>query len=579
MRDPHSDPAEAPVGTQPAAAVGLFESAWRHRVVILVVVVLAAAGGYLISSRQAATYQATTTLLFSDGTGMPFGQSALPAQDHVRYLATQADRMTSGAVTTAAARALNDGTSPADIAAHVWAVPAEASDTLTVTATAPEAARAARLADAVAAGYLAVLRSEARSGASAEAASLQRQYDDVRNRIGDVAREPRTAQNTATMEGLQGQLRDLATDLSRLQMASREYEPAVQVLSEAAVPGAPISPTRGRDAGLAAIIALLLSSAAAWGFEVRTQRRSDAGRFSRLLDARYLGRVPYPAVMPRLDPGGEPVVPGQWQQVVSAVDASMQEVAGRCLLVTAPIPSVQASLCAVNLALAAAADGRSVVLVDADYTTRDMSVRVGVPADPGLTDLVERRARLQSSYRAGEGGRPAVALLPPGRPVANPAAFYRTASFRTTLAAIGQRADLVVVVGPSLLAGPDTGVLADAANAVLLLVADTMTAGDLVEARSALTWSSGELLGYVVVEQAPRTLNRRRPPATARVPAQRSSGDASQLASFVKPLRVVAGDETANSSNGIPTSALRLTANNARPGDLAGPATDDGGRR
>jgi Mrp family chromosome partitioning ATPase len=574
VRDQHSHPAEG----RPGAAVGLFESAWRHRVVLLVVVVLAAAGGYLVSSRQAATYQATTTLLFSDGTGLPFDHSALPAQDHVRYLATQADRITSVAVTTAAARVLNDGTPPADIAGRVSAVPGEASDTLTVTATAPGPAQAAELADATAAGYLTVLRSEARAGASVQAASLQRQYDDVRRRIGDVDREPGTARSASTIQVLQDQLRDIATDLSRLQMASREYEPAVQVLSGAARPGEPISPTPGRDAGLAALIALLLGSAAAWGFEVRNQRRSDTGRFSRLLGTRSLGRVPFPAATQRLHPGGEPVLPGHWQQVVSAVDASMQEVAGRCLLVTTPLPSGEASLCAVNLALAAAADGRSVVLVDADYATREMSVRAGVPTGPGLTDLVERRAALQSPYRAGEGGRPAVALLPPGRPVTNPAAFYRTASFRTTLAAIGQRADLVVVVGPPLLAGPDTGVLADAVEAVLLMVAETMTDEELTQAKSALNWSSGEMLGHVVVEPAPRTLTRRGPFAPARVPTQRASADVSDLATLVKPLRVVAGDATSNSSNGIRASALRLTANNHRP-DIAGPTTDDGGRR
>src|SRR5262249_33019932 len=138
--------------------VGLFESVWRHWLAVVSVVAVAAVGGYLLSVRQPPVYQASTTLLFSDATGSPVDQTALPGQDHRRYLATQAAVISSGPVTTAAAGQMHDGTSAQDIVGALTAVPGETADTLTITASARTGPRAVRLADAAAAGYLGVLR-------------------------------------------------------------------------------------------------------------------------------------------------------------------------------------------------------------------------------------------------------------------------------------------------------------------------------------------------------------------------------------------------------------------------------------
>jgi Mrp family chromosome partitioning ATPase len=551
--------ASAPQARQ-GAAVGLFESAWRHRFALLVVVLLAAAGAYLVSSKQSPTYEASTTLIFSDGTAQPFDESALPTQDHGRYLATQADRIQSTKVTAAAAQALKDGTTASDVAAVVSAMPGLTSDTLMLTATASDGARAARLADATATGYLAVLRDEARASALAGAGRMQRQYDEVQSAFARLERQqPRTARTSSTMVVLQEQLREIAIELNRLQIASREYQPAVQVIRAAPVPAVPISPVPKRDAGLAALIALLLGSAAAWAFEVRSRRRSDSGRYARALGADCLGRVPALAEEPSLDAGGHPALAGQWQRVVSAVDASMREVSGRCLLITTPSAPGQASRCAARLALAAAADGRSVVLVDADYPARELSKLAGAAHAPGLTELAERHAGLQTPDKGGEGGAPAVALLAPGRPVANAAAFYRTASFRATLAAIGQRADLVVVVGPPVLASAETGVLADAVDAVLLVVAESTSEDDILAARSALAWGSGQLLGCVVLGEMPRRFQFWRRPLHA-APNVQGPTDGMGLSDLVRPLPVVTHNGTVNRHNGIPASALRISS-------------------
>jgi Mrp family chromosome partitioning ATPase len=524
---PHTDNRSVPVRTE-GRIVGLFESLWRHRVALLLVVAVAAVGGYLVAARQPAVYKATTGLLFADTTSVPYDQSALlPQQEHSRYLATQADVATSRDVAAAAANVLGDGTPAADVQAALSAQAGDTSDTLWITATAGGAARAARLADAGASGYLTVLRDQARKGAAAAATRVQSHADDLQRQLDALSAKPATAANAAATTALQEQLKGLLVQLDQLRAAATDYEPAVRVVYAAGIPGRPVSPVPARDAGLAALLAMLVGAAVAWAFEARAQRRSDVGRFSRVLGTGCLGQVPAG------DRSVDGVAPGErWQRVVSAVDASLRDVAGRCLLVTSPRAIGQESHVAASLASAVAEDGRSVVLVDADHGTRELSTIAGSGTAPGLTELVTG-GEVRRGEGLTDGAGPTVALLAVGRRVANPAAFYRTASFRNTLAAVGERADLVLVLGPPVLEGAAAGVLADAVDAVVLVIPDSVSDADLLETRATLSWSSAGLLGYVVVAHAGRRT--------------RTVGAAASLPDLVEPLRVVSGNGASGS--------------------------------
>src|SRR5262249_49297113 len=217
------------------------------------------------------------------------------------------------------------------------AVRGEPAATRTTTAGARIGPGGVRLADAAAAGYLGVLRDQARATAATAAANLQRQYDDLRRRLDALGPTPRTPGDAALAAALQDQLRDVAGQQNRLRLAAATYQPLVPVGRPAIRPAAPASPVPLRDAGLAGLVALLLSAAAAWAFEVYTQRRSDTGRFTRVLGVPCLGRVPAIPTMPVRDPAtGAPPIAVHWQQLVSAVDASLREPGGGCLLITAP---------------------------------------------------------------------------------------------------------------------------------------------------------------------------------------------------------------------------------------------------
>ena len=237
------------------SAIGLFESIRRHALALAIVVGFAATCGYLVSSWQPPSYEASIVLLFSEGSDS-FADQALPAQDRGRYLATQADLVGSWQVADAAASALGDGTPAAEVTAALTAIPGEVSNTLTIVGTAADAARAARLADAGAAGYIAVLREQARASAAAAVRILQRQYEDIQRRIDRLVQEwPPVVGAVETRSALRDRLTGIAVEQSRMRAAAENYQPAVRVVRPAATPTSPVSPVPLRDGGLAALIA------------------------------------------------------------------------------------------------------------------------------------------------------------------------------------------------------------------------------------------------------------------------------------------------------------------------------------
>jgi hypothetical protein len=244
------------------------------------------------------------------------------------------------------------------------------------------------------------------------------------------------------------------------------------------------------------------------------------------------------------------------------VDASLRHRDGHCLLVTSPAGPGLASRSAASLALSAAADGRTVVLVDADLNGRELSTLAGVAASAGLTELVDAGRdpgrHLRSGGRRddgdGAGGEPRVALLPAGRPVPNPAAFYRRASFHAVLGSIARRADLVLVVAAPVLDQPDAGVLADVTDAVLLVVPESTTDTQLAETRARLSWSQGGLLGYVLLEQS-GAAPWRHPFLVARNDDERAlrrESKRSSLRGLLEPLQIVSGDGRPSGAGAAP---------------------------
>ena len=84
----------------------------------------------------------------------------------------------------------------------------------------------------------------------------------------------------------------------------------------------------------------------------------------------------------------------------------------RSLLITSALPGEGKTMLALNLALAAAAGGERVLLVDGDLTGRTLTNMLESGKNPGLLDLIEKRTILSAALiSATETG---LSFLPAG---------------------------------------------------------------------------------------------------------------------------------------------------------------------
>lgn len=218
-----------------------------------------------------------------------------------------------------------------------------------------------------------------------------------------------------------------ATMAERLESAGAM--PEIQILREPRLAGRPISPDPLLFAGVGAGLGLGLAALLAMLPALRTRTFSDVDP---LVEASGL---PVVAVLPRQSGSAEGGGPDPRLVVLARPDSAAAEQMRRALphlfrtpgtpvaLVTSAERDAGKSVCAVNLAATAAANGqRRTLLIDADLRRPSLHALLRLPAGPGLAECVRGEVSLASVtlptpvpnlflLRAGNGGDNPVALL------------------------------------------------------------------------------------------------------------------------------------------------------------------------
>ncbi|HEX8463434.1 MAG TPA: polysaccharide biosynthesis tyrosine autokinase, partial [Abditibacterium sp.] len=154
------------------------------------------------------------------------------------------------------------------------------------------------------------------------------------------------------------------------------------------------------------------------------------------------------------------------------------------------------SLCALNLAIAAAHSGTKVVLLDCNLRQPTLHTLLHLPMGRGLTDVLTGSVSLEDALQ--ETGVPNLRILTGGTLVDNAPQLLDTNAARQVLGGIVSRAEFAVLDGPSLSAGADTPILATIAETALLVVASESAEGaEVAHARDVLAQTGVHLLGLV----------------------------------------------------------------------------------
>jgi LCP family protein required for cell wall assembly len=185
----------------------------------------------------------------------------------------------------------------------------------------------------------------------------------------------------------------------------------------------------------------------------------------------------------------------RYHEIVTAIES---QTTGQVLLISPTQRPSRPSTVAVNLAAAATQIGRRVVLVDGAINGSGLSRYSSTGTGAGLSDLAAGDTPLDEAsqvWRLDDGS-----LLPVVTAGSGPDGDDPTLdglNLADAFDVIAERADLVFIDSPPVTNGPSTAQLAAHADGSILLVEDTASTGDLIEAQRGLEAAGAPVVGYI----------------------------------------------------------------------------------
>ncbi len=170
----------------------------------------------------------------------------------------------------------------------------------------------------------------------------------------------------------------------------------------------------------------------------------------------------------------------------------------RALLVTSAGAEEGKSTTLANLAVTIAQSGKRVILVDADLRRPTQHQIFELKNNAGLTDMARDDALL-AAPPLQDSGVPNLQILTSGQLPPNPAEILGSKRMSDILAALLERADLILFDAPPVLAVTDAVVLSAKMDGVLLVVSAGKTKRESAKkARAQLEKINARILGAVV---------------------------------------------------------------------------------
>ena len=357
------------------AAAGIAGAIKAHPLLIAIVTLLVALVAVVWSAVRAPAYEASAQILVTplpeDGGSDPRLPVLRTSSDRTRVVQTAANLLESPAAASTAANRLGRGWTAARVDAMVEVLPEGESDVLSVTASADDAALAARVANQYARSAL-----EARGRALAPVVGAL---------TAQTQRELQAERNPASPVAL-----DLAERLSDLRALGTGVDPTLSLTR----PAEPPSSTVGTPRSLLALLGLLAGFAVGVGSAlvldmVGPRRVADAEQAIAATGLPVLARVPGFGVWQRAQPSS----PLMYRPGAAAAFRAMQyqlELAPgtkRRLMLAGGSAGDGVTTCVAELGLTLARAGHRVLLIDLDTRSPQLAARLGVTEPSALSEV------------------------------------------------------------------------------------------------------------------------------------------------------------------------------------------------
>jgi capsular exopolysaccharide synthesis family protein len=490
----------------------------RHRWLILQAVVVTAVVAGLVAASRPNVYEATARVLLRPNdpneqlSNKPVAADNLPD----RYVSAQTDIVRSMNVATAAAVLLK--APQADTRALLGKIAArQITGTNIVRISAQDAtpARAQAIANAFTTAYIENRRQFAISGIDTAVTEIEGKLTDLQTRIsaldaaigGGTASPgiPATAEaRKAARDGASVQYESLYSTQQNLVVERTLKRGQAELIAEATLPGAPVSPKPLRDGALGGVVGLLIGLGLGYAREQLGDKPQSRDDVEQLTNSRVIAELPlepeaseHPESLSMISrPRG--LLAEAVRSLRSSIDFLETDAPARTIVVTSAVPGDGKSLVSANLAAAYALSGRRTVLVMADLRRPRLSSDLPPDERKGLSELVAG-APVELEEQLLRTAIPNLFLLPPGPLPPNPAELLASARAGEILQELADLVDVVIIDTPPLLAVTDGAVLANRADAVLLVAAvDSTTRLAMRRSYEVLASTGTKVLGIVL---------------------------------------------------------------------------------
>jgi succinoglycan biosynthesis transport protein ExoP len=477
----------------------------RRKWLVLAVVVIVASLAAAYSYSRPKVFSATATVLARPILVRPDDSDPL---DNLS-MSTEAELVRSTGVARIARTIIGTPADIQDMLRHVSVATPENTQILQISFTDTAANDAQQGAQAFAEGYLQFKAAHALKAIAENSATIEDQIDELDSRIQDLDIEiltlpegsPELSSAKSDREAQDAIREVLLVQLATANMSSSDPGEMVQ---DAERPSSPISPKHQVDLALGVLLGLAAGVALASVREQLRDRIEDPSAFQKCLKAPTLGLIPESPMLrgdvPRLVTIDEPrsLAAEAYRTLRTNLLAACKGTKARTILVTGARQGEGKTTTAVNLAVALAQVGRSVVLISADLRFPRVHSLLGIGNEQGLGQVL--LGEVQLSDALVDTSIANLRVLPSG-PVSGldePVELLQSDRMFEVIRRCRQ-ADFVIVDGPPIEPVADSLVLADLVDGVLLVAdAQTGTRTGVSQTRHQLEQVGGNILGGVL---------------------------------------------------------------------------------
>jgi len=364
---------------------------------------------------------------------------------------------------------------------------------------------------------------------------LQKAIDVLNDKIREVRGSIRSAPNTQREEGILEDEVDtkrklfieISEQLQKLELANVGNVGEVQIIDDALPPRKPVSPSTLLAVAGGTLATLFLYTLYLTLRSALSTVISDQDSLERASGLPVYMNIPKSSAQRRLgtpvtvDPSklltgpdsdaGAKAISGNVLALSKPEDYSIENLRGlrsmledvmagannNVLMFTSPLPSMGKSFLSLNLAVLVAQTGKKVLLIDADYQRGQLHKSLGLPAGPGLPEVVRGKSELKETVKPTTVSN--LYCIARGYSGGNSIEMPSDKEFGAFLDVVAPRFDIAIIDTPPVLSVSTAASLGKHAGSTIMVIKEgEVKEPQLNEALKRLTFSGVRVSGCIM---------------------------------------------------------------------------------